>query len=94
VVDLEAALLEHLLKVTVSERSEDARRPSGRSIKLEMSPFEINVRLALQLLGNGIQNHGDAPQIGAGISPVFVNVPLTMEICDTPDTNLQPPRSS
>jgi len=30
---------------------------------LEMPPFEIIFRPALQLLGNGIQNHRLAPQI-------------------------------
>ena len=61
-VDLEAALTEHLLEISIAER---VPQISGHRLNdepcLEMSPFEIMLRLALQLLDNGVQNHGYAP---------------------------------
>lgn len=58
-IDLEAALCEHLFQISIAQRI--AQIPGNRLYNQpcrEMPAFEIILRLALQLLGNGIQNHG------------------------------------
>lgn len=58
VINIKAALPKHLFQVSIAQRV--AQIP-GHGLHdqpcLEMPPFEIVLRLALQLLGNGIQNH-------------------------------------
>jgi hypothetical protein len=59
VIDFEAAFQEHFFDVPVTQRI--AQVP-GDSLKdqpgLEMAALEVILGLALQFLGNGIQNHG------------------------------------
>src|SRR4051794_21038635 len=70
VVDLQAALEEQLLDVTVAQGIaqipgdglEDQRR-------LEMATLEIVLRPALQLLDKGVQDHGPPPELEAPMRP-------------------------
>lgn len=62
VIDLEAAFPEHLLDIPLSKRIAKVPRDClCNQACLEMPTFEIILRLALQRLGNGIQNNGLAP---------------------------------
>jgi len=59
---LEAALAEHLLKISVVERIPQITCHCLHDEPcLEMPPLEIVLRLALQLLRNGIQKHVYSP---------------------------------
>jgi hypothetical protein len=63
VIDLEAPLKEHALQIAVTQGI--AQIPSHRlddQPRLKVTPFEIVLRLASQILGNRIQNHRPAPQ--------------------------------
>ena len=61
-VDLEARLEGHLLEISIAERvTQILGDRMHDQPRLEPSPLEIILRLALQLLGYGIQNHGQAP---------------------------------
>src|ERR1700738_1045386 len=59
VIDAKAAFQKHLLDVPVTQRSAEV---SGDSLKerpsLAMAALEVILRLALQLPGNGIPDHG------------------------------------
>ncbi|MBP2444032.1 hypothetical protein JOH51_001471 [Rhizobium leguminosarum] len=62
-IDLEATFPEHLLKIAIAERITQIPTDSLHNQPcLEMPSFEVILRLTLQLLGNGIQNHQLAPQ--------------------------------
>ncbi len=60
----EAALSEHRFQIAIAQWITQAPG-NGRNDEpsREMPPLEVILRLALQLLGNGIRNYGDAPLV-------------------------------
>ena len=63
VIDLEAALKEHVLEIAIAQRiAQIPRHRLYNQPRLEMAPFEIVLRLTLQFLGNRVQNQGLALQ--------------------------------
>ena len=77
-IDLEAPLAKHLFQVTIAERvAQSTVQPPVQSASLEMPALEIILRLALQLFGNGIQNHRLAPQYQERQLLPMVNIELT-----------------
>ena len=75
-VDLQAALQEQLLDVAVAQRVaqvpgdglDDQRR-------LEVPALEVALGLALQLGGDGVEDHGPAPRAEAASSAGMPNDP-------------------
>ena len=66
-IDLETPFAKHLFQISITQRI--SQIPGNRLYNqpcLEMPAFEIILRLALQLLGNGIQNHGSLRNFQSG----------------------------